>query len=61
MMATLMISGNVVLAARLLVERVTGIEPALSAWESVRYRLLHGLTCGPENPRVTVTDRLLPG
>ena len=27
-------------------ERVTGIEPALSAWESVRFGLLYGLTCG---------------
>jgi hypothetical protein len=34
MMATLMISENIVLAARYQVERVTGIEPALSAWEA---------------------------
>jgi hypothetical protein len=27
-------------------ERVTGIEPALSAWESVRSGLFCGLTCG---------------
>ena len=27
-------------------ERVTGIEPALSAWESVPYGLLCSLTCG---------------
>jgi hypothetical protein len=29
----------------LAMERVTGIEPALSAWESVPSGLLHGLTC----------------
>ena len=34
----------------LTVERVTGIEPALSAWESVRLRLLLGLTCGARCP-----------
>jgi len=45
----------------LLVERVTGIEPALSAWESVRFRLLRGLTCGSECPRVTMRDHSLPG
>ena len=28
------------------VERVTGIEPALSAWELRRPGLLYGLTCG---------------
>jgi hypothetical protein len=33
-MATLMISGNIALAARSQVERMTGIEPALSAWEA---------------------------
>jgi len=27
------------------VERVTGIEPALSAWEAVPSWLLHGLSC----------------
>jgi len=42
-------------------ERVTGIEPALSAWESVRLRLPHGLTCGSGCPRVTVKDRSSPG
>jgi hypothetical protein len=34
MMATLMISENIALAALSQVERVTGIEPALSAWEA---------------------------
>jgi hypothetical protein len=42
-------------------ERVTGIEPALSAWESVRFGLLCGLTCGAGCPRVTATDPFLPG
>jgi hypothetical protein len=43
------------------VERVTGIEPALSAWESVRFGLLWGLTCGAGCPWVTVRDPSLPG
>jgi hypothetical protein len=34
MMATLIISENITLAARSSWERVTGIEPALSAWEA---------------------------
>ena len=34
MMATLVVSENIALAARSHVERVTGIEPALSAWEA---------------------------
>jgi hypothetical protein len=34
MTATLMISENAALAARFQVERMTGIEPALSAWEA---------------------------
>jgi hypothetical protein len=42
-------------------ERVTGIEPALSAWESVRPWLPSGLICGAGFPPVTVRDRLLPG
>jgi hypothetical protein len=33
MMTTLMLSENMALAARSRVERMTGIEPALSAWE----------------------------
>jgi hypothetical protein len=32
------------------VERVTGIEPALSAWESVQSGLLSGLTCAASCP-----------
>jgi hypothetical protein len=43
------------------VERVTGIEPALSAWESVRFMLLCGLTCRVGYPRVTVRGPSLPG
>jgi hypothetical protein len=43
------------------VERVTGIEPALSAWESVRSALLRGLTCGAGCPLVTVRYRSSPG
>jgi hypothetical protein len=34
MTATLVISKNIALAARSQVERMTGIEPALSAWEA---------------------------
>ena len=34
MTASLMISENTALAARSQVERMTGIEPALSAWEA---------------------------
>ena len=49
------------LAARSHLERVTGIEPALSAWESVRSGLLCGLTCAAGCPRVTVIDRSSPG
>ena len=33
MMAAQVISGNIALAAHSQVERMTGIEPALSAWE----------------------------
>ena len=54
-------SGTVVLTWDLPLERVTRIELALSAWESVRLRLLLGLTCGARCPRVTVRDPLLPG
>jgi hypothetical protein len=38
-------SKDTVLAARSLLERVTGIEPALSAWEAVLSELLSGLSC----------------
>jgi len=34
---------------------VTGIEPALSAWESVPYGGEPGLTSGAAGPRVTVS------
>jgi hypothetical protein len=37
LMASLMVSENIVLAARSQVERMTGIEPALSAWESAPF------------------------
>jgi hypothetical protein len=36
-MTTMMIPKNTALAARSQVERMTGIEPALSAWESVPF------------------------
>jgi hypothetical protein len=42
-------------------ERVTGIEHALSAWESVLCGLSGGLTCGAGCPRVTVRDPSSPG
>ena len=42
-------------------ERVTGIEPALSAWESDRSRPLTALTWAPDVPLVTVTDPWTPG
>jgi len=54
-------SKNTALAARSAFERVTGIEPALSAWESVPSELFYGLTCGAGCPRVTVRDRSSPG
>jgi hypothetical protein len=37
-------------------ERVTGIEPALSAWESDRSGLLTGLTWATDAPLATVID-----
>ena len=37
-------------------ERVTGIEPALSAWESVRSGLVYRLTCGAVWPQLTVRN-----
>jgi hypothetical protein len=39
-----------------MVERVTGVEPALSAWESVQSTPIHAPTCPPSLPRVTVID-----
>jgi Phage integrase, N-terminal SAM-like domain len=41
-------------------ERVTGIEPALSAWASVTSGLLSSLTCGEGRPLITVRDPSLP-
>ena len=43
------------------VERVTGIEPALSAWESDQSEPLTELTRATDVPRVTVMDRSTPG
>ena len=42
-------------------ERVTGIEPALSAWESDRSGPLTVLTWTSNAPLVTVTDPSIPG
>jgi hypothetical protein len=42
-------------------ERVTRIEPALSAWESAPSRLLCGLTCGAGCPRATVRGPVVTG
>jgi Phage integrase family len=42
-------------------ERVTGIEPALSAWESHRSGSLTALTWASDAPLVTVTDPVTPG
>ena len=41
-------------------ERVTGIEPALSAWESDRSRLVTAPTWAPDVPLVTVIDPATP-
>ena len=43
------------------VERVTGIEPALSAWESVRSGPLTALSWAVDAPLVTVMDPVTPG
>src|SRR5215475_2461047 len=42
------------------VERVTGIEPALSAWESHRSGSLTALTWASDTPLTTVVDRAVP-
>jgi hypothetical protein len=42
------------------VERVTGIEPALSAWESDRSGPLTALSWAPDAPLVTVMDPATP-
>jgi hypothetical protein len=42
-------------------ERVTGIEPALSAWESDQSEPLTALTWATDVPRVTVMGRSTPG
>ena len=42
-------------------ERVTGIEPALSAWESDRLGPLTALTWALDAPLVTVMDSVTPG
>jgi hypothetical protein len=51
-----MISKDTALAAHSQVERVTGIEPALSAWEAVRLQPLRALTWRFPWSGVTVTD-----
>jgi hypothetical protein len=43
------------------VERVTGIEPALSAWESDRPASLTTLTWASDVPPVTVMNPATPG
>ena len=48
-------AGIMALTWAFLVERVTGIEPALSAWEAKRLRLLRALTCQFQWPAVAVT------
>src|SRR5215831_16737174 len=42
-------------------ERVTGIEPALSAWESDRSGPLTGLTWTSDAPLVTAMNPVIPG
>jgi hypothetical protein len=42
-------------------ERVTGIEPALSAWESDRSGPLTAMTWPAEAPVVTVMNPVTPG
>ncbi len=42
-------------------ERVTGIEPARSAWEYNRFGPLTGLTWTADAPRATVIDPVTPG
>jgi len=42
------------------VERVTGIEPALSAWESDRSEPLTALTWALDAPQVTVMHTATP-
>jgi hypothetical protein len=53
-------SANRTLAGLSCLERVTRIELALSAWESVPSGLSCGLTCGAGCPRVTVRDPSSP-
>jgi hypothetical protein len=57
---TALMPGNIALAARSCMERVTGIEPALSAWEAERCELSTGLTCTGRSPRLTLRDRPSP-
>ena len=52
--------GNIVLAWAFVVERVTRIELALSAWEAERLRLLGALTWQSCCSRVTVVDPSSP-
>ena len=48
--ASLMIPESTALAARSQVERMTGIEPALSAWESAPFNPLRHLTSAATLP-----------
>jgi hypothetical protein len=45
---------------RVTVERVTGIEPALSAWESDRSEPLTSLSWATDAPLVTVMNPMTP-
>ncbi len=49
-MASLMIPESMALAARFQVEGMTGIEPALSAWESATFDQIRHLTSGATLP-----------
>jgi hypothetical protein len=49
-MASPVLPENMALAARFQVERMTGIEPALSAWESAPLNPIRDLTSGATLP-----------
>ncbi len=50
----------IVLAWAFVVERVTRIELALSAWEAERLRLIRALTCQPQVSALAVVDPSSP-
>jgi hypothetical protein len=60
MTASLMISENTALAARYQVERMTGIEPALSAWNLANPFELYSLSSSSDRPRVPGRCRVSP-